>query len=148
MNGSHWVNNTADGKSGLLSCEIMFFFKVLRERQQIRLSFAADKNDREYSQIIGQTTVDSCKLAEGTLATILQRLEMQNHAGSLNINYSCPFPKNVPIKLTNHLYTDTLLPPMKEVKQFKLEANFTGVLEGRKGWFKLYSSVLLGSFKK
>lgn len=146
MNGTHWIDNTPD--AGLFNYDVMFFYKVRRERQQLLVTTPIDEKDESYSRVLLQTAFDSCKVAAGTLPTIINRMTMQNHNAAMNRNYSCPFPKNVHIRLINNTFTDTLLPFLPDEKRFRIQTNFSGVLEGKKGMVKLYTVDLFGRYKK
>lgn len=147
-NVSYWVNNTADGKSGLIHADVRFLIEITKEQQRVKIYAQVNENDTKLSHLVVSTPLDSCRMFKGVQMTFFSRVMMENFLKSLDSNISCPFKKESHFHLRNQMYSDNLLPPTTFEKHFKYEGEFFGMIPGKKGWNFLYSLNVFGRYKK
>lgn len=145
---SFWVGNTPDNQSGVISFDVTFKYKVLKLQERYTVSLQADQNDDKYSLRFLSSTSDLCKLSQGITGTIYTKMMFQSILKVLDFNFTCPFAKNLSLKMKNATVFDTFVPPFLFEKKFKLVDNLYGLIERKKGFVPLYSFELFGSVKK
>jgi hypothetical protein len=64
---------------------------------------------------------------------------MQNYFENLNIDLSCPLPKNLTMTLKNATYDDRLFPPMGVERRWKISVESVGLVKKKKGWISMFA---------
>ena len=140
------VWNTLDNKAAVLSYEIKFIEGIEKELQIFKLSFQQSEADVNYSRTIFQTKIDTCRFAKGVTTSIFTRILTKNVV--TNFAYTCPFPKNFIVKVTNLTITDTLFPRLLNEVKFKLDYKFQIVPKNHKRYLSTHNLTIFGRYKK
>lgn len=125
----------------------MFLVDVLKEQQRVKITMATSKDDN-YSREFLNTKIDTCRIAKGVMTSMFTRALMESFAESSSFNYTCPFLKNIPIEVKNHIITDKFFPPMPFEQRLKIDFSIYGFLKERKGWTYIYNATIYLRFKK
>lgn len=142
------VSNTPNGKAGIMNQEMVYKQDMVGEQQRVKITVQAHPGDVEFTQVMFETTIDTCKLVKGILGTSFSRIMLENLQASLNTNYSCNRFKGLHYKVVNSTYTDTFLPPMPVEVKFKLVDKVFSSLVGKKGLIPIFTVDIFGRFKK
>lgn len=137
--------NAADGHSILYNQDVYYLVEIKRKQQVMTVYLPVDNNDREFTKILFSTTVDSCKQFAGIASNPIMKAFMENFSAK---GFSCPFKTNHNYQIVNMTCSDNLLPPSHFEVKFKLEGEHQGLIEGKRGWKKLYGYKFYGRYKK
>lgn len=148
INISQWVNNSTDQQAGLLSYDLIYLVDVIKERHKVKISWAKDEKDSDYSQTALETQIDACRLLRGVQTNFFARATMENFFKAVSSNVTCPLKRNLHVKVRNQIFTDFFLPPAPAELRFKIHNEVVGMIKGRKGWQNLYIYELFGRYKK
>jgi hypothetical protein len=144
VNASFSVINTPDNQT-LYNQDIFYLVEVRTKQQRLKVSFPTNDNDREYTNVVLSTTMDSCKQFFGVRSNPIIKVFMEHFNMT---GFGCPFKTGFNYKITNMTCSDNLLPPLPVEVKYKFEANAYGQIKGRKGWNPLYGLESYGIYKK
>jgi hypothetical protein len=136
-----------DPVKAVYSFEVMFSKIVIKIKQKLSIYTKEDENDLEISHLLISMVVDTCKISQGVLPTVIVRSIFKDK-NYLNSVMTCPFKKNYWYRYTNLTVTDELLPPIPTEMKFKLRLQSFGIYEGKKSWNSGLELNVTGRIKK
>lgn len=149
MNATFWVNTPPNDNSVSLNFDVIFLQETIREQLRIRITNAASDTDSTYSQEFLSTTVDTCKMMNGTLGSLFGKIVMENFWQGTTVDHKCPFAKDHYLKMRNWIVSDTFFPPfIGTARRFKVEINSFGMTKRKKGWQRLYLLEICGRYRR
>lgn len=140
--------STAGGEASVLNIDRFYKPSVLKEQYRFQIFSAYDEKDVEFELPRFRGTVDACTLSKR--GNFVARMAAQSFSESLKTNFSCPFPENYQLILTNWTITDNFIPPLFMPRELFTRSLFDvfGVVKGQKKWTRLYSIELFARVKK
>jgi hypothetical protein len=146
--GSFWVYNTPDGEKAVVGFNVTYLHVLLKHKVKLEIYSPADEKDKTFSKHLLEFTVDMCKFYNGIKLPSIVKLLMQNYLEELNMNLSCPIPKNLPIILANTTYDDHFLQASPKEQKFMIKFWSTALVKKKSNWVNLVTSVIKFRYRK
>jgi hypothetical protein len=64
---------------------------IIKEFMQFEIFAQKDKNDRNYERQLIKTTINVCKMVEGTLGDFVAKMIMEDLHNYIDFDLKCPF---------------------------------------------------------